>query len=1124
MEFLRERIGEILQQLKPLCYPVEKEIKDFKGQVGHVPLTDEVCVDTDGWERADPENLGQDQGAWFALEAEIKVPEEMAGFPVELAFSTGREGEWDAVNPQIAAYVRGKLCQGLDVNHRTLCLSEHAVSGEVIPVFLSVYTGEKGSVISWDCRLRAVDVRVREFYYDLLVPWQCLELMEEESREYAQLRDILNSAVNLLDMRRRGGPEFMESLVQARAELDERLKELPSSAVTVSCVGHTHIDVAWLWTLEVTREKAARSFATVLELMKRYPEYVFMSSQPQLYKFVKESQPGLYKQICERVKEGRWEPEGAMFLEADCNLTSGESLVRQCVYGKKFFRDEFGIESRILWLPDVFGYSAALPQIMEKCGIKSFMTTKISWNETNCIPYDTFWWEGIDGSRVLTHFITTRDYQKDGVRIATNSEFTTDFSTNYNGYIHPSQIKGAWQRYQQKGLNDNVLVSFGCGDGGGGPTAEMLETARRMKDGKLGCPAVRVETAGRFFDRLHERAGDTEFPVWSGELYLEYHRGTYTSMAEIKKANRRGEFALLNAETWSVLAGLLAGEAYPQNELAMGWELLMRNQFHDILPGSAIAEVYEDSFAEYKMLGEITGHVTDKALCALTERIGAQAGEIVVFNGNGVKTSGIVEIPRDDLLPKWITALEGKHVPEHETGIESELESGLCPVQWTKNGRMLFRAKDVPAKGWTVFRAAGSLPAEGSPAESAPAEAGENFICGNDKYTAVRDANSGKAFREIITPYYCVKWNGCGQITSLYDRRVHRELLKKGMCANVLMTYEDKPHKFDNWNIFEYYREKQWPVDQLVSMEVIEWGPVRMALELVWTYLDSQMKEIFYFYADSPRIDIHAEADWNENQLLLKALFPLELNAREAVYEIQYGHVKRSTTRNHSWEQARFEVCFQKWLDVSEYDYGVSFLSDCKYGVSIDENEVGLTLLKSGMYPNPSADRGHHEFTYSLFPHTGSWQEAGTVMEAYELNNPLKGMMRQGGLSGLERRSSSLPETYAPVQISGENIVLEVLKQAEDGKGVVLRLYECWNRRTKATLVFAQDFAEVYVCNMLEEKQELVSSGGRECAVEFKPFEILTLRVVFILSADKTPASIADDPQNIVTSEQFISS
>ena len=452
-----------------------------------------------------------------------------------------------------------------------------------------------------------------------------------------------------------------------------------------------------------------------------------------------------------------------------------------------------------------------------------------------------------------------------------------------------------------------------------------------------------------------------------------------------------------------------------------------------------------------------------------------------------------MEIPWDESLPRWITALKGEDEPGLKSGHDSHDDgsvSDLCPVQWTKDGTMLFRAKDVPAKGWAVFRPAESTPGNHSYENTSVDVRGANSV-------EVFRENCADGFQEIVTPYYCVKWNDCGQITSLYDRHAHRELLKRGKCANVLMTYEDKPHKFDNWNIFEYYREKQWPVDELVSMRVIECGPVRMAMELNWTYLDSQIKQVFYFYSDSARIDIHTVIDWNENQLLLKALFPLELNAREAVYEIQYGHVKRSTTRNHSWEQARFEVCFQKWLDIGEYDYGVSFLSDSKYGVSIMENEVGLTLLKSGMYPNPKADRGRHEFTYSLFPHTGNWQEAGTVMEAYELNNPLKGLVRQQGVSGLERRSSTLPRTYAPVQSSEKNIVLEVLKQAEDGNGMILRLYECWNRRTKAELIFARDFAKVYVCSMLEDEQKLFASGNRSCAVEFKPFEIVTLKVLF---------------------------
>ncbi|MDO4273903.1 MAG: glycoside hydrolase family 38 C-terminal domain-containing protein [Eubacteriales bacterium] len=1070
MQFLRERIGEILRQLQDLCYPYEEEITDWKGQQGHFPLTDHVSADIREWKEAVPYKLGNKEEAWFALGAEIRIPEEMAGMPAELYVSTGREGEWDATNPQIAAYVRGGLSQGLDVNHRSLYLTECAEAGEVFPVFLSVYTGERGSVLQWGSRLRAVDTAVKEFYYDLLVPWQCLELMEKGSCEYEQLLAILNSTVNLLDLRKKGSLEFRESLERAKAFLHSQAEQLPESSSMVTCVGHTHIDVAWLWTLRVTREKTARSFATVLKLMERYPEYLFMSSQPQLYQYVKKNQPELYEKIKKRVKEGRWEPEGAMFLEADCNLTSGESLVRQCLYGKKFFMREFGSESRILWLPDVFGYSAALPQIMEKCGIHSFMTTKISWNETNKIPFDTFWWEGIDGTKILTHFITTRDYDIDGKRIATNNEFTTDFSTNYNGYIHPSQIKGAWQRYQQKGLNQNVLISFGYGDGGGGPTEEMLETARRLKDGHFGCPKVQLEPAGDFFRRLHETSGKVKFPVWSGELYLEYHRGTYTSRAENKRANRKGEFALLNAEVWSVLARQYGSLPYPIQKLSQGWEILMRNQFHDILPGSAIAEVYEDCEKEYGELNTITGQIQEDALSCLTEKIEADKDEIIVFNPNGTAVSEIVEISGADIPARWISKIKHleKAADNDDRGSVWNREMVSCdgrifPVQCTKEGNFIFRAENVPAKGWKVY-----TPLEGD-------RAGNEFYCTET---------------ETVTPFCRLRWNESGQITSFYDKLAERELLQKGKNANVLMTYEDKPHKFDNWNIFEYYEEKQWPVDCLVSRRVTEQGPVRMALELIWVYLDSRITETFYFYPDSPRIDIKASIDWQEEQILLKALFPLDLNAREACYEIQYGNVKRSTVKNTSWEQARFEVCFQKWLDIGEYDYGVSFMSDSKYGVSINENEVGLTLLKSGVYPAPEADKGNHSFIYSVFPHLGSWQEAGTVREAYGLNNPLQARRKKTGTEGVSRN-------FCPIFIPQNNIIAEVLKGAEEGNALIVRLYECWNRRTIAQLSFAEVFAKVYTCDMLEKEEVLVAEQADQCIIEFRPFEIVTLKVIY---------------------------
>mgnify|MGYP004458324823 CR=1 FL=1 len=1049
MFFIRERIGEIIQQLKTRSYVMQCEINGWKGMEGHFPITDKVEMDTQSWPVIDPKELSGKSGAYFGICTEIKIPENMDGMAVELSVSTGREGEWDATNPQIAAYINGVLAQGMDVNHRELRLSQTAKAGEIYSVFLLVYTGESGGIYQWKSSLRGVNEPVYRFYYDLLVPWQCLELMEQDSEEYHDLIGILNETVNLLDFRTN---EFLEKSVEkAAVYLKEKSAALPVSDLVVSCIGHTHIDVAWLWTYAVTQEKAARSFSTVLSLMDKYPQYQFMSSQAQLYKYVKQNQPELYERIKKRVKEGRWETEGGMFVEADCNLTSGESLVRQFLYGKKFFRDEFGQEHKILWLPDVFGYSAALPQIMKKCGIDSFMTTKISWNEFNKIPFDSFWWEGIDGTRILTHFITARDYSNNGKQIQTGNEHTTERTTNYNGVTHPSQIKGAWQRYQQKELNKNVLVSYGFGDGGGGSTDWMVETALRLQEGNYGTPKVKLEKAGEFFERLHRTACKKEFPVWAGELYLEYHRGTYTSMAEIKKANRKGEFSLGNTETWGTLARRYGDYEYPTDKLYEGWEILMRNQFHDVLPGSSIRQVYEDSRKQYQELDEIVRKNQDKAVQVLVELIAGAVQDVVVFNPNGIRQDGIAVL---------------EEVPAGAEHIESLDGAISVPLQQDADGKFIFRVRNIPAKGWKTYRLA-----------SGRAEVSEQeFYCTE---------------KETVTPFLRLKWNEKGQITSWYDRKAKRELLKDGACANVLMTYEDKPYQFDNWNIYDYYREKSWEVERLVSRKMIENGPVRMALELKWEYLHSQIREIFYFYPDSARVDIAAEIEWHENQILLKALFPLEINAREASYEIQYGNVKRSITRNTSWEQARFEVCFHKWLDLAEYDYGVSFLSDSKYGVSIYDSQVELTLLKSGNYPNPDADRGYHEFIYSVFPHEGDWRTAGTVREAYEVNNPVTATVRT--MENIVHKRAELPSEYGAISISAENLVTEVLKRSEDGTADIIRFYECWNRRTTAEIVFADTWRKISLCNMLEEEVLVLGENTDRITMTVKPYEIVTL-------------------------------
>lgn len=1017
--FTVKRIGEIVRQLEGLRFPLSQRLGGWKMQV-RSGETRPSCTDLGGcWEEIPEAGVWGGHMEYRVFSGKIVIPEAFSGKHVLFRLLTGKEGEWDGTNPQFTVYVNGTLRQGFDVNHTSLCLSESAVPGTEYDIFLSAFTGTQNFHLLFNASLQSLDAETEGLYYDLKLPWQAMELLDEQEPAYLELEAVLTEAVNALDLRKPYSAAYYRSVARAREILKEKIYTVPrDSFATVRLIGHTHIDVAWLWTLAVTRDKAVRSFSTVLELMKKYPEYRFMSSQPQLYKFVKEAAPEVYEGIRQRVAEGRWEPEGGMFLEADCNLISGESFVRQFLYGKRFFRQEFGRDNQILWLPDVFGYSAALPQIMKKSGIRYFMTTKISWNEVNKLPYDSFYWKGIDGTKILTHFSPTRDYVQPKNLGGADTIYTT-----YTGDISPRQMKGAWQRYQQKNLNRDVLTCFGHGDGGGGPTAEMLEAQRRMTYGIPGCPRTQPDSALDFFRRLEADLQGKPVPTWTGELYLEYHRGTYTSMARNKKWNRRGEFALTNVESEAVLAGLLAGVPYPA--LQEYWEILLRNQFHDILPGSSIREVYEDSKKEYEKLFAYI----DDTQARLLQTVADGVGGTIVWNPNGQELSGLAVLEQD-ASNVW---------------------------QKTADGKYLAWAESVPAKGYTLLE--NRMP-ELEPVSISP--------------------------RQVITPFAEIQFNEQGHITSWYDRQACRQLLQPGTCGNVLMTYEDKPFQYDNWNLQDYYKEKAWPVEDLVSGAVIETGPLRYALKLVWNYQDSQIEEILYFYPNTPRVDVHFSTDWNEDQVLLKALFPVEINTAEATFEIQYGNVKRPTTVNTSWDAARFEVCYHKWMDVSEGGYGVSFLNDCKFGVSIEENVVGLSLLKSGRDPNPMADREHHEAVYSVFPHIGSWQEAGTVREGYLLNNPLRTCTGRSN-------APVLPARYSLVSHDHRNIMVEAVKQAEDSTDLIIRLYEFENTRTEAKLHLAQPFRKVWLCDLMEEKETLLAENSADITVPVEPFGIITI-------------------------------
>lgn len=1028
MVFLDKRAQVICDELKKLSVRQRRTIDAWFYKKGNFIRPHDAEADETPFLPFDSRIMhwyGPDAHYWF--KADMTVPDSFDGRPLWLYVRTQID-EWDdGKNPQFLLYVDGEVVQGIDMNHREVLLTRSARAGQTYRLDLQSYTGTLHTEFNLIVEMQEIDPEIAGLYWDMQVPLSAFSRLEEDSASRRELTRALNGAVNLLDLRTPYSDAFYASVREAREYLKTNLYEALGGHddVIATCIGHTHIDVAWWWTVAQTREKVCRSFATVLKLMDEYPHYRFMSSQPQLYAFLKERHPELYARIRQRVAEGRWEPEGGMWVEADCNLTSGESLVRQFIHGKRFFKDEFGVDCRILWLPDVFGYSGALPQIMKQCGIQYFMTTKLAWNQFNKMPYDTFRWRGIDGTEILTHLITTL-----GVGQPVKNFFTT-----YNGMLHPDALIGGWQRYQQKEINNDILVSYGYGDGGGGPTRAMLENSDRMEKGDTGLPRVRQAFARTYFDELNARVqGSKRLPVWEGELYFEYHRGTYTSMARNKRSNRKAELHMMDLELLSVLAQDRL--PYPAQEMDGMWKTILLNQFHDILPGSSIHEVYEVTKREYEALERQISVLRGERLAALA----APSDAVTVFNTKGFASDEAVCLGQLDAA-----ALV-------------DADGARYPVQQTAEGAVAFLPA-LPAKGWRAYSVSNQ-----------PEPCAAPFALADDHH--------------LETPYYTVELDENGLLSRLYDKENRREVLRPGQRGNLMRMYEDKPIYYDNWDIDIYYTEKYWDVTELTSLRWTDVGAVSATLELERCVSSSLIRQRIRFYANSRRIDFETYVDWHEHQHLLKVHFPVDVHTDEATFEIQFGNLKRKVHTNTSWDVARFESCGQKWMDLSEGHYGVSLLNDCKYGHSVKDGCIGLTLIKSGIEPNPTTDQEEHFFTYALYPHAEGWQQAGTVREAYRLNQPALSV--RGGQAGTE---------YSLASVQPANVILETVKQAEDGDGVIVRLYETENARTEACLTWNRPIASVEECNCIEEKQADAAFDSACIPFVIKPYEIKTFRI-----------------------------
>ncbi|MBR5314369.1 MAG: alpha-mannosidase [Clostridia bacterium] len=1015
MAMVKERINKLCEKLLSLS---SRKILSVEGleyvesgyKVGHTPPND-------GWKE-----LGIIKGAHkhFWLRGKFATPEADESGSYVLRFSTGVDGR-DMLNPQGILYLNGKMVQGIDTNHMEAFL-EPSTEYEM---YLYLYTAYADIPFVLEANVMLLDSETEGLYYDLLTPLEALyyyndktfeykKALNENTSEYIAILSALEKGANFVDMRNPYSSEYYESIRNARRFLKEEFYEKLCSTEnkpTVHCVGHTHIDVEWRWERMQTREKVQRSIATAIALMQKYPEYQFTLTQPELYRYLKEEAPEKYEEVLALVKQNRWEPEGAMWVECDCNLASGESLIRQILHGKRFFKEEFNSDSKILFLPDVFGYSAAMPQILKKSGIDYFVTSKISWNETNVMPYDSFMWKGIDGTEIFSSFITAQ---------TANEDHGIQCKTTYSGTLNAPFVLGTWDRYQQKEYNKNTIITYGYGDGGGGPTRQMLEKQRRLAYGLPGLPVTKTNFMLPYLrecekEFLHNSEVLKRTPKWVGELYLEYHRGTYTTMAKNKRGNRKSEFLLQKAEALSY-ADLIKGGHYDKNGLDKAWKTVLHDQFHDILPGTCVREVYEWTEKDYQEVEQYCNGVISDKLAVLANGVEAKNG-ILVYNSLGFARNGVV-------------ALNGKTVEIDEA---------------------------IPAYGWKVVETANeesSVSLNGLTAEN---------------------------------QYYILTLAQDGTIESLFDKTENRQVFECGKKGNLFCVYEDMPYsQYEAWDIADYFRSKRYALESDAQIECLDDGS-RRGFSVTRSYMDSTICQKIWMYSNSRRIDFETEIDWHEKHQLLKVEFPLDIHADEAVYEIQYGHVHRATHSNTSWDSAKFEVCGHKWVDVSEYGYGVALLNDCKYGFATNGSCLELTVLKRPTYPNPDSDEGKHVFTYSLLPHKDDFRKADVIKEAYSLNQPMDALCVGNG----ERK---LPDKYSLVSCDKDNIIIETVKKAEADDGMIVRLYDAFDCRCDVKVSVANGFDSAYLCDMMENELEKLDFDGNTLQIPVKNFEIVTLK------------------------------
>ncbi|NYF92252.1 glycoside hydrolase family 38 C-terminal domain-containing protein [Tunturiibacter empetritectus] len=1062
-----EQLSRIIQSLSPESQTVIERLSNFDNlpaaewryHAGDVPHGEALDLDDTSWPVIKARSEAPNEAVWYRRV--VEVPKTLNGYDLTdariwFSFHANANGPM----PQIIYFNGRRVALGDDIE--PIFLFDHAKPGDKVLIAVKLlHTVDKktfaGATLKIDFaphRPNPEDLRIEFLTSSILIP----TLSKNPTQDMATLQHAITT-VDLSALNANDQSKFDASLTQATKEL-EQLKPMLQQ-VTFHLAGNSHIDAAWLWPWTETVDVVKRTFSTALQLMNEYPDYTYTQSAAQYNAWMADKYPQMNDEIKQRIKEGRWEVVGGMWVEPDLNMPDGESIVRSILIGKRWYQQHYGVDVRIGWNPDSFGYNWQLPQIYKRSGIDYFVTQKMAWNDANQLPFKLFWWESPDGSRVLTYF--PHDY--------------------YNDNLNPLRLSAdlAISRQRSPGMED-MMDLYGIGDHGGGPTRVILDEGQHWAQPDRVIPKMHFGLAQSFFTDAEQKVSTTSpewnyesiakgytfpkleegkivIPTWKDEMYLEYTRGVMTTQANHKRNMRESEEWALNSEKVASLAWL-QGDPYPNNGFNEAWKKIVFNQFHDLAAGSGIGVIYKDAQEDYEQVRRATSEISTKALQTLSAEINTSVGgdvPILVFNSLAWQRDGLVmaDVQLTAASANGVSVIDARDHVLPSTVLESNLK--------TNTYKLLIEARSVPSMGYEILhvipgrkRFASDLKASGTTMENA-------------------------ALRVVIDPK-----TGC--ITSLFDKKSNFESLAKGACGNQLQTFTDTPKDFDAWNIDRGTLDRMTPIENVDSVKLIESDAVRAIVRVTRTWQSSKFLQDITLYANANTISVDNDIDWHETHILLKAAFPLAVTAPMATYEIPYGTIERPTTRNNSWEQAKFEVPAMRWADLGDTQHGFSLINESKYGYDGVNNLLRLSLLRSPTWPDPEADRGHHHFGYQLYPHAGTWQQALTERQGYEYNYKLWAVQ-------VEAHTGTQLAEHSYLSVEPENVVLTAVKKAEDANGLIFRVVEWAGKQSNVTFTLPSGATTVTCTNLMEKPLgEPLPIKANEVTLPIRPYEILTIR------------------------------